>query len=47
MSCGLVLGDRVIDTRSEWRTFADDEAGYACLNAQAYISYMWRGYGLT
>ncbi|KAL1918443.1 uncharacterized protein VTP21DRAFT_3103 [Calcarisporiella thermophila] len=23
--CGLVLGDRVIDTRSEWRTFADDE----------------------
>ncbi|KAI0770856.1 transcription initiation factor IIB [Irpex lacteus] len=24
-TCGLVLGDRVIDTRSEWRTFANDE----------------------
>ncbi|KIY52326.1 cyclin-like protein [Fistulina hepatica ATCC 64428] len=24
-SCGLVLGDRIIDTRSEWRTFANDE----------------------
>lgn len=24
-SCGLVLGDRVVDTRSEWRTFANDE----------------------
>jgi len=24
-NCGLVLGDRVIDTRSEWRTFADSE----------------------
>ncbi|KAH9174598.1 transcription initiation factor IIB [Lactarius sanguifluus] len=24
-SCGLVLGDRVIDTQSEWRTFANDE----------------------
>ncbi|KAJ2806634.1 transcription initiation factor IIB [Coemansia guatemalensis] len=23
--CGLVLGDRIIDTRSEWRTFADSE----------------------
>lgn len=23
--CGLVLGDRIIDTRSEWRTFADDD----------------------
>ncbi|KAJ2778380.1 transcription initiation factor IIB [Coemansia javaensis] len=23
--CGLVLGDRIIDTRSEWRTFADAE----------------------
>ncbi|KAI0252061.1 cyclin-like protein [Lactifluus subvellereus] len=23
--CGLVLGDRVVDTRSEWRTFANDE----------------------
>ncbi|KAI9333250.1 cyclin-like protein [Obelidium mucronatum] len=23
--CGLVLGDRVVDTRSEWRTFADSE----------------------
>ena len=23
--CGLVLGDRVVDTRSEWRTFASDE----------------------
>lgn len=23
--CGLVLGDRIIDTRSEWRTFANDE----------------------
>ncbi|KAI0101003.1 cyclin-like protein [Nemania sp. FL0031] len=24
-SCGLVLGDRIIDTRSEWRTFANDD----------------------
>ncbi|KAH8118668.1 cyclin-like protein [Phellopilus nigrolimitatus] len=24
-SCGLILGDRVVDTRSEWRTFANDE----------------------
>ncbi|KAI9501490.1 transcription initiation factor IIB [Coemansia spiralis] len=23
--CGLVLGDRIIDTRSEWRTFANEE----------------------
>ncbi|KAF9307238.1 transcription initiation factor IIB [Mortierella antarctica] len=23
--CGLVLGDRIVDTRSEWRTFANDE----------------------
>ncbi|KAJ2713301.1 transcription initiation factor IIB [Coemansia spiralis] len=23
--CGLVLGDRIVDTRSEWRTFADTE----------------------
>lgn len=28
--CGLVLGDRIIDTRSEWRTFANDE-GDVCL----------------
>ncbi|KAI0006459.1 cyclin-like protein [Xylariaceae sp. FL0662B] len=26
-SCGMVLGDRIIDTRSEWRTFANDEGG--------------------
>ncbi|KAI9138302.1 cyclin-like protein [Paraphysoderma sedebokerense] len=26
-NCGLVLGDRIIDTRSEWRTFANDEGG--------------------
>ena len=27
-SCGLVLGDRIVDTRSEWRTFSnDDQAG--------------------
>lgn len=24
-SCGLVLGDRIVDTRSEWRTFANDD----------------------
>ncbi|EJD01543.1 cyclin-like protein [Fomitiporia mediterranea MF3/22] len=24
-TCGLILGDRVVDTRSEWRTFANDE----------------------
>jgi len=24
-SCGVVLGDRIIDTRSEWRTFANDD----------------------
>ncbi|KAI0233879.1 transcription initiation factor IIB [Massospora cicadina] len=23
--CGMVLGDRIIDTRSEWRTFANDD----------------------
>ena len=23
--CGLVLGDRIIDTRSEWRTFSNDD----------------------
>lgn len=26
-SCGLVLSDRLIDTRSEWRTFANDDQG--------------------
>jgi transcription initiation factor TFIIB len=26
-NCGLVLGDRIIDTRSEWRTFSNDEGG--------------------
>jgi len=25
-SCGLVLGDRIIDTRSEWRTFSNDDS---------------------
>ncbi|GAA5934825.1 transcription factor SUA7 [Sporobolomyces koalae] len=24
-NCGLVLGDKVVDTRSEWRSFADSE----------------------
>ncbi|KZO98134.1 TFIIB-domain-containing protein [Calocera viscosa TUFC12733] len=24
-NCGMVLGDRIIDTRSEWRTFANEE----------------------
>jgi transcription initiation factor TFIIB len=26
-SCGLVVGDRVIDTGSEWRTFSNDDQG--------------------
>lgn len=26
-SCGLVLGARIIDTRSEWRTFSNDDQG--------------------
>ncbi|KAJ3119374.1 transcription initiation factor IIB [Nowakowskiella sp. JEL0407] len=26
-SCGLVLGNRIIDTRSEWRTFSNDDGG--------------------
>lgn len=26
-NCGLVLSDRIVDTRSEWRTFANDENG--------------------
>ncbi|EHL01473.1 putative Transcription initiation factor IIB [Glarea lozoyensis 74030] len=26
-SCGLVLGERVVDSRSEWRTFANDDQG--------------------
>lgn len=25
-SCGLVLGERIVDTRSEWRTFANDDS---------------------
>lgn len=24
-NCGLVLGDRIVDTRSEWRTFSNDD----------------------
>ncbi|KAH8147733.1 uncharacterized protein LAJ45_08198 [Morchella importuna] len=27
--CGLVLGDRIVDTRSEWRTFSNDDTGSA------------------
>ena len=27
LSCGLVVGDRLVDNRSEWRTFANDESG--------------------
>lgn len=26
-SCGRVLADRIIDTRSEWRTFSNDDQG--------------------
>lgn len=26
-NCGLVLGERIQDVRSEWRTFANDESG--------------------
>jgi len=26
-SCGLVLGERLVDTRSEWRTFSNDDQG--------------------
>lgn len=26
-SCGLVLGGRIVDTRSEWRTFTNDDQG--------------------
>lgn len=26
-SCGLVVGDRIVDTRSEWRTFSNDDQG--------------------
>lgn len=26
-SCGVVVGDRIIDSRSEWRTFANDDQG--------------------
>lgn len=26
-TCGLVVGDRIIDTRSEWRTFSNDDQG--------------------
>ncbi|KAI9803017.1 MAG: hypothetical protein M1825_002250 [Sarcosagium campestre] len=26
-SCGLVLSDRLVDTRSEWRTFSNDDQG--------------------
>lgn len=27
--CGLVLGERIVDTRSEWRTFSSDEKNVA------------------
>lgn len=27
VSCGVVVGTRIIDTRSEWRTFANDDQG--------------------
>lgn len=26
-SCGLVVGEKIIDTRSEWRTFSNDDQG--------------------
>lgn len=26
-NCGMVLGDRIVDTRSEWRTFSNDDQG--------------------
>lgn len=26
-SCGLIVGERIVDTRSEWRTFANDDQG--------------------
>ncbi|KAK3939506.1 hypothetical protein QBC46DRAFT_263083 [Diplogelasinospora grovesii] len=26
-SCGVVVGERIIDTRSEWRTFSNDDQG--------------------
>jgi transcription initiation factor TFIIB len=26
-TCGLVIGERIIDTRSEWRTFSNDDQG--------------------
>jgi len=26
-TCGLILGERIIDTRSEWRTFSNDDQG--------------------
>jgi len=26
-TCGLVVGERIIDTRSEWRTFSNDDQG--------------------
>lgn len=43
--CGLVLGDRIIDTRSEWRTFANDEGDVMkCLIvSDAYINFLELG----
>ena len=35
--CGLILGDRIIDTRSEWRTFANDEGDVNTL----YFSFLF------
>ncbi|KAM3078667.1 transcription initiation factor IIB [Clarireedia jacksonii] len=26
-TCGVVIGDRIVDTRSEWRTFSNDDQG--------------------
>lgn len=46
--CGLVLGDRIVDTRSEWRTFSsDDTSGVDPSRVGAGINPLLHGEQLT
>lgn len=46
--CGLVLGDRIVDTRSEWRTFSsDDTSGVDPCRVGAGINPLLHGEQLT
>lgn len=39
-ACGLVVGDRVIDVGSEWRTFSNEKAGVNCVFFQNLILFL-------